>query len=52
MTDREDEIEATARKLAEDKARLDKLGTQTDDLENEVEKSKPPLNQGWKGDVA
>jgi hypothetical protein len=52
MTDREDEIESTARKLAEDKARLDKLGTETDDLEDELEKSKPPLNQGWKGDVA
>jgi hypothetical protein len=52
MTDREDEIEATARKLAEDKARLDKLGTQTDELEDEIDKSKPPLNQGWKGEVA
>ena len=52
MTDREDEIEATVRKLAEDKARLAQLGTETDALEDEVEKSKPPLNQGWKGDVA
>jgi hypothetical protein len=52
MTDREDEIEATARKLAEDKARLDRLGAQTNELEEEVEQPKPPLNQGWKGDVA
>jgi hypothetical protein len=52
MTDREDELETAARKLAEDKARLAKLGTDADALEDEVEKSKPPLNQGWKGDVA
>jgi hypothetical protein len=52
MTDREDEIEAAARKLAEDKAQLDKLGERTDDLEREIGNSEPPLNQGWKGDVA
>jgi hypothetical protein len=52
MTDREDEIEAAAQKLAEDKPRLDELSVRADDLEKEVGKSKPPLNQGWKGDVA
>jgi hypothetical protein len=52
MTNQDDEIEATARKLAQDKARLDQLGEQADALEKEVEGSKPPPNQGWKGDVA
>jgi|HubBroStandDraft_6_1064221.scaffolds.fasta_scaffold5277842_1 hypothetical protein len=52
MTDREDEADAAARRLAEDKARLDKLGQEADDLEKEVEGDKPPPNQGWKGDVA
>jgi hypothetical protein len=47
MADREDEIEATARKLAEDKARLDELGVLTDDLEEEVEQP-----SRWKGNVA
>jgi hypothetical protein len=51
MTDREDEIEATARKLANDKARLQELETRADDLEEELEQSKPPLSHGWKGDV-
>ena len=52
MPDREEEIEATARKLAENKACLEELGMRTDALEEEIEQPKPPLNQGWKGDVA
>ena len=51
MPNREDEIDATARRIAEDKARLDELGGRADDLEDELEKPKPPLNQGWKGDA-
>jgi hypothetical protein len=46
------QVEATARKIAEDKARLEELGVRTHALEEEIEQPKPPLNQGWKGDVA
>jgi hypothetical protein len=52
MADPDEKIDAAARKLAEEKARLEDLGKRADDLEKEVEQPAQPLNQGWKGDVA